>query len=150
MVVRHWEIERVILPEQSDFLISLFTRLNDHFKEIIETFFINVPDRTELGCSSRSKMETTVQAIRIGDAGIVGFPGEVFADTGRRATDQLQAKPLFTVSLANDYIGYICTDTALQEEGGYETWAANTSLGGVGTEPAMLAAAERAWDDSKP
>ena len=96
------------------------------------------------------QMETTVQAIRIGDAGIVGFPGEVFADTGRRATDTLQAKPLFTVSLANDYIGYICTDTALQEEGGYETWAANTSLGGVGTEPAMLAAAERAWDDSKP
>ena len=90
------------------------------------------------------RMETAVQATRIGDAGIVAFPGEVFADTGRRATAAFSAVPLFTVSLANDYIGYICTDTALTEEGGYETWAANSSLGGVGTEPEMLAAMARA------
>ena len=45
--------------------------------------------------------------------------------------------PLFVVSLANGYIGYVCTDKALTQEGGYETWAGMSSLGGVGTAPAM-------------
>ena len=41
------------------------------------------------------------------------------------------------MSLANGYIGYVCTDKALTEHGGYETWAGYSSLGGVGTGPAM-------------
>ena len=49
------------------------------------------------------------------------------------------ASPMFLVSLANGYIGYICTDKALTQEGGYETWAAKSSLPAVGTAPAMEA-----------
>ena len=84
-----------------------------------------------------SRMNATVQAFRLGNAAIVALPGEVFVESGLNIKSQASAGPVFIVSLANGYIGYICTDKALTEEGGYETWAANSSLGGVGTAPAM-------------
>ena len=84
-----------------------------------------------------SRMTAQVQAFRLGDAAIVALPGEVFVESGLGIKTRASASPVFVVSLANGYIGYICTDRALSEEGGYETWAANSSLGGVGTAPAM-------------
>ena len=84
-----------------------------------------------------SRMNATVQAFRLDNAAIVALPGEVFVESGLNIKSQASAGPVFIVSLANGYIGYICTDKALTEEGGYETWAANSSLGGVGTAPAM-------------
>ena len=84
-----------------------------------------------------SQMAAPVQVIRLGEAAIVALPGEVFVETGMHIKSASAANPLFLVSLANGYIGYICTDKALTEEGGYETWAAMSSLPGVGTVPAM-------------
>ncbi len=78
-----------------------------------------------------------VQALRLGDASIVALPGEIFVEFGLTIKEQSPAKPQFVVSLANGYVGYICTDKALQEHGGYETWAGYSSLGTVGTGPAM-------------
>ncbi|MCH8296266.1 hypothetical protein IH992_34740 [Candidatus Poribacteria bacterium] len=83
------------------------------------------------------KMAAPVQVLRLGEAAIVALPGEVFVETGLNIKSQSSMNPLFVVSLANGYIGYICTDIALKEHGGYETWAAMSSLGGVGTAPAM-------------
>ena len=83
------------------------------------------------------QMTAPVQAIRLGDAAILTLPGEIFVETGLRIKAQTSASPLMLVSLANGYIGYVCTDEALTQEGGYETWAALSSLGGVGTVPAM-------------
>ena len=83
------------------------------------------------------QMTAPVQAIRLGDAAILALPGEIFVETGLRIKAQTPASPLMMVSLANGYIGYVCTDEALTQEGGYETWAALSSLGGVGTVPAM-------------
>jgi hypothetical protein len=83
------------------------------------------------------KMTAPVQVLKLGKAAIVALPGEVFVETGLSIKSQASAAPLFLVSLANGYIGYICTDTALTEQGGYETWAGTWSLGGVETEPAM-------------
>ncbi len=83
------------------------------------------------------QMMAPVQAIRLGDAAILALPGEIFVETGLRIKAQTSASPLMLVSLANGYIGYVCTDEALTQEGGYETWAALSSLGGVGTVPAM-------------
>ena len=83
------------------------------------------------------QMTAPVQAIRLGDAAILALPGEIFVETGLRIKAQTSASPLMLVSLANGYIGYVCTDEALIQEGGYETWAALSSLGGVGTVPAM-------------
>lgn len=86
-----------------------------------------------------AKMTAPVQVIRLGEAAIVALPGEVFVETGFNIKAASDATPLFLVSLANGYIGYICTDKALTEEGGYETWAALSSLPDVGTVPAMEA-----------
>ncbi len=86
-----------------------------------------------------AQMTAPVQVIRLGEAAIVALPGEVFVETGFNIKSASDANPLFLVSLANGYIGYICTDKALTEEGGYETWAALSSLPDVGTVPAMEA-----------
>ncbi|MDE2801051.1 MAG: hypothetical protein OXI94_20500 [Gemmatimonadota bacterium] len=83
------------------------------------------------------QMTAPVQAIRLGDAAILALPGEIFVETGLRIKAQTSASPLMLVSLANGYIGYVCTDEALTQEGGYETWASLSSLGGVGTVPTM-------------
>ena len=84
-----------------------------------------------------TQMTAPVQVIRLGEAAIVALPGEVFVETGMNIKSKSSANPTFLVSLANGYIGYICTDKALTEEGGYETWAAKSSLPDVGTVPAM-------------
>lgn len=86
-----------------------------------------------------AQMTAPVQVIRLGEAAIVALPGEVFVETGMNIKAKSDAKPTFLVSLANGYIGYICTDKALIEEGGYETWAAKSSLPAVGTVPTMEA-----------
>ena len=96
-------------------------------------------------------LSAPIQVLRLGEAAIVALPGEVFVETGMDIKAASDAAPLFIVSLANGYIGYICTDEALTQEGGYETWAAMSSLPAVGTVPAMEAVVasmlERAsWD----
>ena len=83
------------------------------------------------------RMTAPVQVIRVGEASVVALPGEVFVEIGLAIKAQSQARPTFVVSLANAYIGYICTDEALTEQGGYETWAAVSSLGGAGTAPVI-------------
>ena len=85
------------------------------------------------------QLTSPVQVLRLGEAAIVALPGEVFVETGMNIKSKSDAKPLFLVSLANGYIGYICTDEALTEQGGYETWAAMSSLPDVGTASAMEA-----------
>ena len=86
-----------------------------------------------------AQMTAPVQVIRLGETAIVALPGEVFVETGMNIKSKSDAKPTFLVSLANGYIGYICTDKALTQEGGYETWAAKSSLPAVGTVPTMEA-----------
>ncbi len=85
------------------------------------------------------QMTAPVQVIGLGEAAIVALPGEVFVETGMNIKAKSNAGPTFLVSLANGYIGYICTDEALTQEGGYETWAAMSSLPDVGTAPKMEA-----------
>ena len=83
------------------------------------------------------QMTAPIQVIRLGEAAIVALPGEVFVETGTSIKAASNTGPLFLVSLANGYIGYICTDKALTQEGGYETWAAMSSLPAVGTVSTM-------------
>ncbi len=103
----------------------------------------NLVDIYALECQRLAKlpeqMTAPVQVLRLGEAAIVALPGEVFVETGLNIKSKSDAKPLFLVSLANGYIGYICTDEALMQQGGYETWAAMSSLPDVGTAPAMEA-----------
>jgi neutral ceramidase len=73
-----------------------------------------------------------IQALRIGDLGIVGLPGEVFVEIGL-AIKRLSPFPYtMVIELANDWAGYIPTDTALLE-GSYETRLATVSKAAPGT-----------------
>ena len=83
------------------------------------------------------QLSAPVQVLRLGPAAVVALPGEIFVETGLSIKSRSWASPLFLTSLSNAYIGYVCTDEALTDQGGYETWAATSSLGGVGTAPAM-------------
>ena len=83
------------------------------------------------------QLSAKVQLLRIGEAMISALPGEIFVEIGKSIKTITKGEPNFVVSLANGYIGYICTDEALSNQGGYETWAAMSSIGGVGTAPML-------------
>lgn len=76
---------------------------------------------------------TPIMALRLGDLGIVGQPGEMFVGYGLQIKDRSPFGRTFTVELANDYVGYCPTDQAL-DEGSYETRLARTAKAAKGTE----------------
>ncbi|MBN2456289.1 MAG: neutral/alkaline non-lysosomal ceramidase N-terminal domain-containing protein [Sedimentisphaerales bacterium] len=61
--------------------------------------------------------EIEIMAIRIGDLGIVGFPGELFCELGMQIKKQSKSKHTIVIELANGWIKYIPTATAIQEGG---------------------------------
>ncbi len=67
-----------------------------------------------------------LQALRIGELGIVAIPCEVFTEIGLAIKKTSPLKPTFTISLANGYNGYLPTP-AQHKLGGYETWRARSS-----------------------
>ncbi|MDP6780092.1 MAG: neutral/alkaline non-lysosomal ceramidase N-terminal domain-containing protein [Candidatus Latescibacteria bacterium] len=60
-----------------------------------------------------------VMAIRVGSLGVVGLPGEVFTEFGRRIKAESPAEHTMVIELANDAIGYLPTLEAF-DQGGYE------------------------------
>jgi hypothetical protein len=76
---------------------------------------------------------TLLQAMCIGDIGLVGLPGEIFCEYGLQIKAFSPFKVTMPIELANGYLGYHPTDQALKE-GSYETWTAVSSLPGPGTE----------------
>ncbi|HQP98280.1 MAG TPA: neutral/alkaline non-lysosomal ceramidase N-terminal domain-containing protein [bacterium] len=67
-----------------------------------------------------------VQAIRIGDIGFAGFPGEFFVEYGLELKRHSPAEFTIPLGLANGEVGYVPTPEA-PEQGGYEgmTWRYN-------------------------
>ena len=86
-------------------------------------------------------LETEVQALRIGDAALVGLPGEVFCALGLDLKRRSPFSPTLVAELANDYLGYIATHSAAAREGGYETWPALSALPAAGTGEGLVDAA---------
>ncbi len=84
-------------------------------------------------------LDTRVQSLRIGEAALVALPGEIFAATGLAVRGQSPAQATLIASLANDYLGYICTQEALERHGGYETWASPHSIAAAGTAERLAA-----------
>ncbi len=74
-----------------------------------------------------------IQAMRIGDLGLVGLPGEVFVEIGLAIKEQSHFAQTMVAELANNQLGYIPTDEALAL-GSYETWLARSSQATPGTE----------------
>lgn len=83
-------------------------------------------------------VEAVVQAARIGDLGITAIPCEVFVETGLAIKAASPLQPTFTISLANDYAGYLPT-VEHHQLGGYETWRARSSFLEVEAEPKVRA-----------
>ncbi|MFQ5731230.1 MAG: hypothetical protein ACE5KM_04650 [Planctomycetaceae bacterium] len=75
-----------------------------------------------------------LQAIRIGELGIVSSPCETFVQTGLAIKKHSPLKPTFTIELANGYNGYLPTPEQ-HKLGGYETWRARSSYLAVDAEP---------------
>ncbi len=75
-----------------------------------------------------------LQAIRIGELGIVTTPCETFVETGLAIKQASPLQPTFTIELANGYNGYLPTPSQ-HDLGGYETWRAKSSYLGVDAEP---------------
>ncbi len=105
------------------------------------------PDSVERYAQMREKMdtlpleiETVIQALRIGDLGMVSFPGEFFVEYGLNTKRNSPFERTMTVELANDWIGYVPTDQGL-DQGSYETWLSPTSRVAKGSEDLFLDAA---------
>lgn len=75
-----------------------------------------------------------LQAIRIGDLGIVSSPCETFVETGLAIKEGSPLQPAFCIELANGYNGYLPTPEH-HEWGGYETWRARSSYLAADSEP---------------
>ena len=69
---------------------------------------------------TRAQWDVPVQALRIGDLGVVGLHGEVFVQIGLDIKARSPMAQTMMVGMANGSIGYATTDEAL-EQGSYET-----------------------------
>jgi hypothetical protein len=85
-----------------------------------------------------SEVPLILQALRIGDLGIVAIPCEVFAEIGLAIKERSPFKPTFTIELANGYNGYLPTPEQ-HKLGGYETWRARSSYLEVEAAPKIVA-----------
>jgi hypothetical protein len=72
------------------------------------------------------KVSLPLQVFRIGSLAIAGWPGEIFAASGLDLKHRSPVKPLFNVSLANGWYGYIPPPDQFTL-GAYETWRMRTS-----------------------
>ncbi len=86
-----------------------------------------------------AKVKLILQAIRVGEFGIVANPCETFVEIGLEIKQKSPLKPTFTIELANGYNGYLPTPEHHQL-GGYETWRARSSYLEVNASRAILAA----------
>ena len=73
------------------------------------------------------KVNVILQAIRIGDLGVVANPCETFVEIGLEIKKNSPLKHTFTIELANGYNAYLPTPEH-HALGGYETWRAMTEL----------------------
>jgi hypothetical protein len=72
------------------------------------------------------RVKVLLQAIRIGELGIVSSPCETFVEIGLEIKKKSPLRPTFTIELANGYNGYMPTPEQ-HRLGGYETWRARSS-----------------------
>jgi hypothetical protein len=79
-----------------------------------------------------------LQAVRVGELGIVAIPCETFVETGLEIKRRSPLKPTFTIELANGYNGYL-PPPGQHRLGGYETWRARSSYLEVEAAPKVTA-----------
>lgn len=86
----------------------------------------------EMGFALRERVRTrptdpgVIQALRLGEVGMVGLPGEIFVEFGLDIKLDSPARRTFVVELANGVVGYVPTREAFVG-GGYEQRSATSS-----------------------
>ncbi len=93
---------------------------------------------TTISLSERPvERKSCIQAMRIGDLGLVGLPGEIFVEIGLEIKQRSPFERTLIGELANDWLGYIPTPEAF-EQGSYEVF---TTPASPATAPAMIESA---------
>ena len=72
------------------------------------------------------RVSLPLQIFRIGELAVAQWPGEIFAISGLDLKQRSPVKPLFNISLANGWYGYI-PPPEQHALGSYETWRGRTS-----------------------
>jgi Concanavalin A-like lectin/glucanases superfamily len=101
--------------------------------------------REQLFLSATPSRELKLQALRIGELGIVAIPNEVFSITGLSLKALSPLEPTFVIELANGSEGYI-PPPAQHALGGYTTWPARTAALEVEAEPKIVETLLRALE----
>jgi hypothetical protein len=105
------------------------------YNELREIYASETVDLADYPATVRMKL----QAIRIGDVGVVSSPCETFVETGLAIKRESPLPLTFTIELANGYNGYLPTPEQ-HALGGYETWRAKSSYLATEAEPAVRSA----------
>ncbi|MEX2462622.1 MAG: hypothetical protein WD469_15240 [Paenibacillaceae bacterium] len=71
-------------------------------------------------------LQTELQAVQLGDHALLSLPGEFFVELGLSIKECSPYVNTLIFGMANDYVGYVPTESAF-EEGGYEIKTARTS-----------------------
>jgi len=95
------------------------------------------------------KLDSEVQAIRIGPLGVVSNGAEYFCEYGLRIKKASRLKPTWVVNLANEWIGYVPTAQAFVG-GGYEPRTARSSKLSIDSGQRILETALKALDKLAP
>jgi len=81
--------------------------------------------------SDDGSISTEIQVLKLGNACLVGLPGEVLVEVGLAIKRKAGIENLFIVTLANDAVGYVCHGQAY-EQGGYEPESGTRLAKGAG------------------
>ena len=115
----------VRLPSKADVerAESILAKAAEAKKKVLTTQPEIYARETVLMAKYPAKVPVILQAIRVGQLGIVANPCETFVEIGLEIKQKSPLRPTFTIELANGYNGYLPTPEH-HELGGYETWRA--------------------------
>jgi hypothetical protein len=94
----------------------------DHPTNLGDREWLHAHTVVELSQQPRER-PTLIQALRVGETGVVGLPGEIFVEIGMEIKRRSPFAHTLVGELANDALGYIPTAKAF-EEGSYEVFTA--------------------------
>jgi len=81
--------------------------------------------RVRMHSEQDTPLKAEVMALRLGDASLVGLPGEIFCESGREIKRRSPAPHTLVAELANGAVGYVPTRESFAQ-GGYETTVGST------------------------
>lgn len=137
IAMRETEIELKVRKPSADDIAAAKARLEKAGPFPYKTMPDIYARETLLLAEYPDTVKLKLQAIRIGELGIVAIPAEVFTEIGLEIKRRSPLKPTFTISLANGWNGYLPTPQQ-HELAGYETWRARSSYLEVGASPKIV------------